>query len=61
MTTIFHLTCEYQTNPLGIDVRQPRLGWKMGSDLRGARQTAYQILDAPAQTNLENNTDLLMG
>jgi len=43
MTTITHLTCEYQTNPLGIDVRQPRLSWQIESDRRGAVQTAYQV------------------
>ena len=59
MTTISHLTCEYRTNPLGIDVRQPRLSWQLHSDLRGARQTAYQILVAPSETSLTDGTDLL--
>jgi alpha-L-rhamnosidase len=58
MTTISHLTCEYQTNPLGIDVLQPRLSWQMQSDQRGARQTAYQILVAPAEASLEAGTGL---
>jgi alpha-L-rhamnosidase len=59
MTTISHLTCEYRTNPLGIDVRQPRLSWQMQSEQRGARQTAYQILVAPSETSLAGRTDLL--
>ena len=44
------LRCEYQTNPLGIDVPQPRLSWKLAADGRGARQTAYQVrvADSPA-------------
>src|SRR5688572_28044218 len=46
MTTISHLTCEYQSNLLGIDVLQPRLSWQLQSDRRGARQTAYRILAA---------------
>jgi alpha-L-rhamnosidase len=46
MTTITDLTCEYQTNPLGIDVRQPRLSWQLKSDRRGAVQTAYQVRSA---------------
>jgi len=58
-TTISNLTCEYQTNPLGIDVRQPRLSWQIQSDRRGARQTAYQILAASIPENLENGADLL--
>jgi len=37
------LTCEYFTNPLGIDVRQPRLSWKLQADGRGALQSAYQL------------------
>jgi alpha-L-rhamnosidase len=38
------LTCEYFTNPIGIDVPQPRLSWKSNAQVRGARQTAYQII-----------------
>jgi alpha-L-rhamnosidase len=37
------LRCEYLTDPLGLDVRQPRLSWRLASPGRGARQTAYQI------------------
>jgi alpha-L-rhamnosidase len=59
LTTISHLTCEYRTNPLGIDVLQPRLSWQMQSDRRGAHQTAYQILVAPTETGLDDNTRLL--
>ena len=40
------LRCEYLTNPLGIDARQPRLSWILTSDERGERQTAYQVLVA---------------
>lgn len=50
----FDLKCEYLNNPLGIDVAQPRLSWKMGSTTatRGLRQTAYQILVASTPTLL---------
>jgi alpha-L-rhamnosidase len=44
------LRCEYATDPMGIDVRAPRLFWKLKSDAGGARQTAYQIL---ASSSLE--------
>jgi alpha-L-rhamnosidase len=37
------LRCEYKTNPLGIDVTQPRLTWQLRSPERGARQSAYQV------------------
>jgi alpha-L-rhamnosidase len=43
MTKIGDLTCEYRTNPLGIDVTAPRFSWRMVSDRHGARQTAYRI------------------
>ncbi len=37
------LKCEYKTNPLGIDVPQPRLSWQVSSSERGWLQSAYQI------------------
>ena len=37
------LRCEYQDNPLGIDVLRPRLSWKLASAQRGVAQSAYQI------------------
>jgi alpha-L-rhamnosidase len=37
------LRCEYKTDPLGIDVTQPRLSWQLKSPERGARQSAYQV------------------
>lgn len=40
------LRCELATNPLGIDVPQPRISWIVTSDRRDARQSAYQILVA---------------
>nr|MCU0355889.1 family 78 glycoside hydrolase catalytic domain [Cytophagales bacterium] len=42
------LTCEHRTNPIGIDVRQPRLSWKMNSTERNAKQSAYEIRVATA-------------
>ena len=37
------LRCEYLVDPLGLDEREPRLGWILQSTRRGARQTAYRI------------------
>src|SRR5512138_1579148 len=56
---VSNLTCEYQINPLGIDVLQPRLSWQMQSKQRGAHQTAYQLLIAPSETSLDNGRGLL--
>jgi alpha-L-rhamnosidase len=53
MLTPQNLTCEYFTNPLGLDVRQPRLSWKVSAAQRDARQTAYQILVAESIGILE--------
>lgn len=41
------LSCEYLTNPTGIDIRKPRFSWKLSaSDTSafGQKQTAYHIL-----------------
>ncbi len=43
------LRCEYLPDPIGIDVTNPRLSWKLvalDEDARGQRQTAYQVLVA---------------
>lgn len=40
------LKTEYSVNPLGIDTQEPRLQWRVASEERGQRQTAYQILVA---------------
>ena len=41
---IVDLRCEYAANPIGINAQRPRLSWKLASERRGSRQTAYQIL-----------------
>jgi alpha-L-rhamnosidase len=58
-TSVKHLRCEYRSNPLGIDVAKSRLSWILESSKRGQMQTAYQILVATSEENLEqNNGDL---
>jgi hypothetical protein len=52
------LRCEYLTDPLGIDVAQPRLTWRMESadpTEPGLRQTAYQILVASNSAQLDSD------
>ncbi len=49
------LTCEYLTNPIGIDTPHPRLNWTLETnrpERRGARQTAYRVLVASSATAL---------
>ncbi len=44
--------CEFATDPLGIDVAQPRLFWRVASDERGQRQTARRVLVASSPDTL---------
>lgn len=44
--TPVNLRCEYETNPQGVDIPQPRLFWTLESPERGQRQSAYQIVVA---------------
>ena len=37
------LQCEYLDNPQGIDAAQPRLSWRLESDQRDVKQSAYQV------------------
>ena len=37
------LTCEYKTNPVGIDTHVPRFSWKLASLLRGVKQQSYEL------------------
>jgi alpha-L-rhamnosidase len=50
--SVTHLRCEYKVDPLGIDVRQPRLSWQLRADGRGVVQTAYQIRVADSEVAL---------
>ena len=51
VTVLKNLQVEYQTNPLGIDVSQPRFNWQMESDRYGACGQAYRlwVADSPEQ------------
>jgi alpha-L-rhamnosidase len=49
------LRCEYAVNPLGVDVPQPRLFWKLQSRERGQVQSAYEILVSSSPELLARN------
>jgi len=49
------LRCEYLKNPLGIDVVQPRLSWRLESSQRGQKQKAYRVIVASSAEKLEQN------
>jgi len=53
------LKCEYKTNPLGMDVTQPRLSWQVLSSERGWLQSAYQIRVAQSPAALSQGAELL--
>lgn len=38
------LKCEYLSNPIGIDVTQPRLSWVLNHTERNQAQSAYQVV-----------------
>ena len=52
------LRSEYATNPLGIDVRKPRLSWQLQSTARGLVQSAYQVRVAGRERSLRGGQDL---
>lgn len=55
----FELTVEAMSNPIGIDILEPQLSWKMASCQRGILQSAYRILVASCVEDLETETNLL--
>lgn len=42
-TRISQLLTESRTNPIGLDITQPRFNWQLENDKRGTVQTAYEI------------------
>ena len=52
---ISKLTCEYVANPLGVDTLQPRFGWILKSDKRSQLQSAYRVLVATSEKQLQAN------
>jgi len=48
------LQCEYLVNPLGIDVANPRLKWKINDPREGAIQQAYKICVGTDSTEVLN-------
>lgn len=56
--TPFNLKCEYLKNPLSVDSANPRLSWNLKAneqEKQNLTQSAYQIVVASNQENLEND------
>ncbi|WP_309491889.1 glycoside hydrolase family 78 protein [Paenibacillus anseongensis] len=51
--SIIECLTEYANNPLGLDVRRPRLFWRLESNDRSAAQAYYQVLVASSQERLD--------
>ena len=49
------LSCEYATNPLGVDTPRPRFGWLLQSEQRAQLQSAYRVLVATSEKQLQAN------
>ena len=58
---VTNTVCEYKTNPIGIDVLNPRLSWQINSDKRGVLQSAYEIRVAKTAKDLKSDKKLLWG
>lgn len=54
-----NLRTEYKNNPLGIDTQKPRLSWETYSKERDWEQSAYRIVCALSEAELETQVNLL--
>src|SRR5690348_7016668 len=57
MLTPTALRCEYKSDPLGIDRVQPRFDWQLSTEMpqmRGQKQSAYQIMVASSEDSLRH-------
>ena len=50
--SIYEIACEQQVEPLGIESKSPRFSWKVTSQKRTYRQSAYRILVADSEEAL---------
>ena len=53
--SVTNLRCEMLTNPLGIDVKEPRLSWMLNSTQRNVQQTAYLIIVSSSKEKLSKD------
>jgi len=54
-----HLRVEYKTNPLGLDVKAPRLFWQIQAERRAVMQSAYEIRVAASERDLARKGGVL--
>ncbi|HEX3168002.1 MAG TPA: family 78 glycoside hydrolase catalytic domain [Chitinophagaceae bacterium] len=58
---IQNLRCEMLVDPLGIDIREPRLSWQLNSGQRNVQQTAYEIIVSSSKEKLSKNEGDIWG
>jgi alpha-L-rhamnosidase len=56
---VTNLLCENLSNPLSIDLTQPRFSWQLVSDKRNVIQTAYEIQISENAPSLAKNKNLV--
>lgn len=52
--SVYEITCDYSKSPLGVD-RSPFFSWKIHSESRGFKQSAYQIIVSDSEVILAEN------
>lgn len=50
--TILDLKCEYDTNPIGLDILTPQLSWRIEAKERNKLQNAYRIIVADSRERI---------
>lgn len=55
ITKVKNLRCEYSTNPIGLDIADPRFSWTIESEQRGIIQISYQIIVSSSEERLSTN------
>jgi alpha-L-rhamnosidase len=53
--SVTNLRCEMLVDPLGIDIKQPRLSWQLKSDQRNVQQSAYEIIVSSSKEKLSKH------
>ncbi|MBT8308392.1 MAG: family 78 glycoside hydrolase catalytic domain, partial [Maribacter sp.] len=56
---VANLTCEYHKNPIGIDIKKPRLSWQLKSDGQNVMQTSYEIRVAYSENDVLKGKNLI--
>jgi alpha-L-rhamnosidase len=61
VVVVKRLRCEYRVDPVGIDVRRPRLSWELESAEKGVMQTSYEVRVARSERDLATGKVVWLG